>query len=151
MLTSTAPDRQSGFTMIELMIVVAIIGILAAIAIPNYFDSVRRSRIIDATTTLGDLRSQLEKYYMDNRQYLNGAACAAYVAIAAHNASPSTKFNIAATTCTANTYVLTATRSGPMAGFVYTIDQQNNKATVSTSWGATSPNCWVSNKGGLCL
>ena len=69
------PPSNAGFTLIELMIAVVVIGILAAIAIPLYGDSVTRSKIIDGTTKLGDFRTQMEKYFMDNRTYINGAAC----------------------------------------------------------------------------
>jgi len=145
-----APSR--GFTLLELMIVVAVMGILAAIAIPNYFDQVQRSRITEATTFLGDMRSQMEKFYMDNRTYLNGGNCAVNAAMAAHNADPSAKFAFSAfVPCTATTYRLQAVGSGPMAGFVYTIDQQNTKVTVSTPLRPTSGVCWVSKKDGTCL
>jgi len=60
-----------GFTLLEVMITVAIVGILAAIALPSYSYFITRSRIIEATSALGDIRSQMEKYYMDNRQYLD--------------------------------------------------------------------------------
>jgi len=141
-----------GFTLLELMIVVAVMGILAAIAIPNYFDQVQRSRIIEATTFLGDMRSQMEKFYMDNRTYLSGGNCAVNAAMAAHNADPSAKFNFSPfVACTATTYRLQASGIGPMAGFIYTIDNQNTKATVATPWGPTSGVCWVSKKDGTCL
>ena len=61
--------RQEGFTLMEMMIVVAIVGILAAIALPAYNEQIRRSRILDGTTKLGDFRSQMEKYFLDWRTY----------------------------------------------------------------------------------
>jgi prepilin-type N-terminal cleavage/methylation domain-containing protein len=58
-------NRKSGFTLIELMIVVAIIGILAAVAIPKFADLVTKSREANAKATLGSVRSALSIYYGD--------------------------------------------------------------------------------------
>ncbi len=55
--------QQSGFTLIELMIVVAIIGILAAIAIPAYQDYTARAQAAEATTLLGGLKAPIVEYY----------------------------------------------------------------------------------------
>src|SRR6202043_2582899 len=70
------PPRSidSGFTLLEVMIVVAIVAILAAIAIPNYSDYVKRGKIIEATSGLSDLRTRYEQYFLDNRTYVGGCA-----------------------------------------------------------------------------
>ena len=61
--------RVAGFTLIEVMITVAVIAILAAVALPNYFDYVTRSRLVEAKTNLADMRTRLEQYFLDNRTY----------------------------------------------------------------------------------
>ena len=68
--------RARGFTLIELMMTVAIAAILAAVAIPMYRDYVVRSRIIDATSRLSDFRVRMEQFFMNNRTYESvGGAC----------------------------------------------------------------------------
>ena len=56
--------RARGFTLIELMVTVAIAAILASVSIPMYRDYVLRSRIIDATSKLSDFRVRMEQYFM---------------------------------------------------------------------------------------
>ena len=58
-----------GFTLIELMIVVAIVGILAAVAFPNYQNYTREARRTDAHSTLLNLSNNLEKYFSDENTY----------------------------------------------------------------------------------
>ena len=67
-------SRNKGFTLIELMIVLAIIGILAAIAYPNYQESTAKSRRGNAQAELMGLSSALERYYSQNNHYSNAAA-----------------------------------------------------------------------------
>lgn len=60
---------QAGFTLIELMIAVAIVGILAAIAVPNYSEYVKRASRVEATAALLDAANKQEQYFVDNREY----------------------------------------------------------------------------------
>jgi type IV pilus assembly protein PilE len=151
-------ERERGFTLLEVMITVAIVGILAAIALPAYDYFVTRSRIIEATSALGDIRSQMEKYYMDFRTYSSGGVCGietqVFKPIASFNAT-SKNFVISCppANLTATTYVLQADGIGPMTGFQYLVDQTNTKFTgaLPGGWSMPSPNtCWALKKDGTC-
>jgi type IV pilus assembly protein PilE len=76
------PRRQAGVTLLELVVTVAIIGILTSIAYPIYQGFVERSRRADAITTLQDIAQQQERWYTQNNAYddgdnirVAGAAC----------------------------------------------------------------------------
>ena len=141
--------RGRGFTLIELMITVAVIAILAAVALPAYTDYVRRGKIAEATTTLLSMRTKMELYYQDNRKY-TGACTAGTVAPLPSNVK---YFDITCTPAPTDTaYTVVATGKGDMAGFTYTIDQANTRATtaVPDGWGTAPISCWVTRKGGTC-
>ena len=70
--------RERGFTLLEMLITVATLAIIAAVALPNYIDYVTRSKIVQATSGLNDMRVRLEQYFADNRQY--PTACVASAA-----------------------------------------------------------------------
>jgi type IV pilus assembly protein PilE len=72
--------KTLGFTLIELMIVVAIIAILAAIAYPSYLDSIRKSRRVDAKTEVLDVAQRLEAFFARNGQYTNDMQDLGYAA-----------------------------------------------------------------------
>ena len=61
--------KDSGFTLIELMIVVVVIAIIASFAIPSYLSQVRKSRRSDATSALGDVQLRQERYRAENPTY----------------------------------------------------------------------------------
>jgi type IV pilus assembly protein PilE len=141
--------KRTGFTLIEMMITVAIAAILAAVAIPSYSDYVKRGRISQATNNLASMRVKLEQYYQDNRTFV-GACAAGTVA----PLPPADDFTYSCPTLTATTYTIQATgvTTGTMNGFTYTIDQSNNKATTAlpSGWGTVPVACWVVKKGGAC-
>lgn len=133
---------QNGFTLIELMIVVAIIGLLAAVGIPMYGDYVIRGKLAEATSALSDGRVRMEQFFQDNRTFVGGPAPDA-----------TTNFTYAASNLTASTYTLTATGRLGATGFVYTINEANAKSTTgvpTTAWGTTPATCWIVKKGGGC-
>ena len=68
------PIKQKGFTLTEIMIVVTLIGIITAIAVPQYKNSVRKGRRSDAQQLLLDISSKQEQYILDARTYVNNAS-----------------------------------------------------------------------------
>ena len=151
--SGTILRRNHGFTLIELMIVVGILGILAAIAMPSYSEYVTRSRLIDAHTKLGDLRIQMEKYFQDNRTYLNGAVCGVdATALAGYNNDPARSFDFSCPAPTATTYTLRADGRAArgMTGFVFTVDEANAKTSSGPAGWTAAPLCWLVRKDGSC-
>jgi type IV pilus assembly protein PilE len=137
-----------GFTLIELMIVVAIVAILASVALPSYNDYLMRGKLAEAHGELAAMRSKLETFFLDNRTY--AGACAANTVAPL----PTGKyFTYTCPTLTATTYTV---RAAGMAGqqtvgFTYTIDQANVRATTAVPGGwTTNATCWVTKKGGTC-
>jgi type IV pilus assembly protein PilE len=144
---------QNGFTLIELMIVVAIIGILSAVALPAYSNYVIRAKIPDATSNLATKRVAMEQYYQDNvpHTYVGAPACNSD-----STSSPYYTFSCTgADAPTATAYKITATGVASMLGFVYTIDETNDKSSTiaspaNSSWIGTQANCWITKPAGSC-
>ncbi|MHA4866209.1 type IV pilin protein [Duganella sp. PWIR1] len=135
---------QRGFTLIEIMISVAIIGVTMAVAVPAYSDYVTRGRLNEAFTALGGAQPAAEQYWANNRTYVNFDGAPSFPGTTAN-------FTYALSNATVSTYTLTATGTGKMAGFAYTLNESGGRATTAspTGWG-TSAVCWVDRKGGAC-
>lgn len=145
--------KQTGFTLIEIMIAVVIIAILSMVAYPAYTDYIIRSQLAEARTALSDMRVRMEQHFQDNRTYLDPVTLAAPVAPCTPPPGLSPRFAYTCTPApTATTYTITATGAGSLANFGFTINQLNTRATtgVPTGWALPATNCWVVAKGGRC-
>ncbi len=156
MTARTTTDRASewgaphGFTLLEIMLVVAIIATLAGIAVPSYADYVRRSRILDAVARLADARARMEEYFLDQRSYVDAAGRCG-VPPPAGTAGDAFALACEAST-TAYTYTATGLADKGMTAFVYTIDQAGAKTTVSLPAGwSRGTDCWTIRADGLCV
>lgn len=135
---------QEGFTLIELMVVVAIVGILASVALPAYTDYVTRSRIPEATSALANKRIQIEQYFQDNRTYVGAPGCD-------NDTTTSQFFDFSCSVETATAFTLGAVGKSSMLNFGYTIDQAGARVSTitATGWSGNAA-CWVTKKGGAC-
>jgi type IV pilus assembly protein PilE len=136
--TSTiTKSQQKGFTLVELLIVVTIVGILAMIGIPSYQDSVRSGKRADAKGVLMGAANSMERYFTSNSNYTGAVEGSNGVADQAPETGAA-NYRIAVNVDTPSSYILTAT---PVAG--RGMDGDGNLTLSSTgarTWGAN--NCW---------
>jgi type IV pilus assembly protein PilE len=152
--STVTTHRARGFTLLEVMIVGVIVAILAAIALPNYGDYVKRGKIIDATSKLSDARVHLEQWFQDRRTYV-GACVDPPAGVIRITAGPDDYFALTCPTLTATTYTVQAAgiAGKGMGNFgPYTIDQSNAKTSAISEPGwATGPfTCWATRRDGSC-
>lgn len=142
----------AGFSLIELMIVVVIIGILAKIALPTYNDYVRKGQAQEAFTALSDYRVKLEQYFQDNRNYgaTAGTTCATAATANSWNnflqPNGSTYFTFSCVTANSGmSYTVTATgKAGALVnGYEYTINQNGTKGTTKFKGDDVTLSCWA--------
>ncbi len=134
--------RPRGFTLIELMVAVAVLAILSAVALPAYNGYITRSRVPVALDALSAYQVRMEQVFQDTGGYANSGVCAAVLPTNVEN------FTVTCALNGTNGFTATATGSGKMAGYAYTIDQSGNRATTAHPKG-TNANCWTT-KGSTC-
>jgi type IV pilus assembly protein PilE len=144
--------KSDGFTLVELMVVVAIVGILSALAYPSYQEHIAKGRRAQAVNSLLEAAHELERYYSANGTYLNaGALPNVFTTSVSQGASVFYNIVAGAPAPTANAFVLQAVRNGAMAPDKcgdFQIDQSGVLAVVNYS-GADFADAATAN--GYCL
>jgi type IV pilus assembly protein PilE len=126
---SKAPRRPRGFTLIELMITVAIVGILAAIAYPSYQEHVRKGYRAQAQAHLMDIAHKQQQYFIDNRSFFDGDIES--LIAAPEDVGKRYDIDFEPDAGPPPTYVITATPKGPQVGDVeLTLDSSGNRGPV---------------------
>ncbi|MEG7361871.1 type IV pilin protein [Pseudomonas citronellolis] len=135
---------SKGFTLLELMVVVAIISILAAVAYPSYTEHVRKARRSDAEASLMELAQFMERYYTANGRYTTSTNTAVALPFAESPKDGSTKYyNLAFSgTPTATSYVLAATPKGAMSGDTCGTLTLSNTGVKGQGSNGTLSQCW---------
>ena len=135
------PNRSQGFSLIELMIAVVIVGILAAIAIPMYSDYVTRSRRADGQATLMQVAQELERCYTQFSKY-NDNSCSVVNGGMVSETSDQGFYVVAANKLDESAFTLTATPQNEQADDT---DCTTLKLTYLGGQGATgtdTDSCW---------
>jgi type IV pilus assembly protein PilE len=131
---ATQTNTHRGFTLIEVMVTVAILGIIAVIAIPSYNETVRKGRRSDAKVTLMKLSQNLERCFSENNSYQAAAGCTNF-----NNTQSEEGYYTITTAQNATTYDITATAKDAQADdthcATFSLDETGTK-------GATNADCW---------
>jgi type IV pilus assembly protein PilE len=143
--------KQSGFNLVELMIVVAIVGIIAAFAYPSYLEQIRKTRRADCSGALVSLGNAMERHYSVSGSYLAAAAAGANTGAPAIYATScpvdggNATYNITIQAAAASTYILNAAPTGAQTGDkcgTLSFSNTGVKGVTGAATGITWQNCW---------
>lgn len=144
---------RRGFTLVELLITVAIVALLAAIAFPAYDDYVVRGKLVEGINGVMSLRVKLERYYQDYQSYgMPGGACG----LPAATMPTSQYFTFTCTVGATNQQYLVRASSRANAGlgaagaYQYTVDDNDQRATPFFRGTADTATCWLRKRGDTC-
>lgn len=152
-MASTALERtvmkEEGFSLTEMVVVVAIVGILAGIAWPSYMKSVMKSNRTDAKTELLDYAQRVQRCFTATGKY-NASSCSAMNSLSATDGAHSRGgfYNLSATDVTETAYSLQAspvansTQSKDKDCAVFVLDQTGKKSARDTYGNDKSEVCW---------
>jgi type IV pilus assembly protein PilE len=145
-----------GFTLIEVMITVAIVAILAAVALPAYTSYIARARITDALSGLSAMRLKMEQYFQDWRTYTTGGAtdsCLAGGPAPLPANTPNFAFTCLSTSATGYVIQAAGVAGSTTASFTYTIDQSNTQATTAApvGWAFPCNKHWLMKQSDTCF
>jgi type IV pilus assembly protein PilE len=131
----------------DILVALAIVGIMTAIAVPAYSGHVLRTRLAEAFAGLAGLQPNAEQFWASNHTFA-GLDQESTSRMPADSAN----FTYTLSNATASTYTVTATGRGAATGVTFTFDQSGSRATtaVPSGWTASS-SCWIDRKGGQCV
>jgi type IV pilus assembly protein PilE len=148
------PRRRNGFTLIELMITVAIVTILASVALPGFMSSIRKSRRTEARTALLDLAARAERFYSTTNSYLDAANSLTPFDLGLASAATATwplplgsgyySFNATVTTATTFTFVATpaSTQQKDTDCASFTVTNTGLQSSLNSSNANSTATCW---------
>jgi type IV pilus assembly protein PilE len=151
----TLPRTQRGFTLVEMVIVIAIIGILAAVAYPSYLDSIRKAKRAEGKAALTRILQAEERYYTANNVYVESSDAAfaksngfsTYSSDNSGTAAYSITATFSATACGATAanqcIVVTATaaKSDPLCGTL-TVNSAGGRSSTASGSSTPTSGCW---------